>query len=429
MVDLFLNRVLVENNTDQDELNTEREIVGILENRILMLFFASSECENCQEFLPVLNDFFKRLKDPAYIEYPKLLALVYISLDKSEAQQERFLNELHKKVLFLAFEDPYRNELKAMFKVKSVPTVVVLRPDGSVLSPNAVQDICSYGTDCFRDWQESAEVIERSFMLNEDFDNLNMRSATDPVRRLKQGRGETKGEGVSSYCRQASVLVPVNMVDLFVDRVLLKNNKEQDELDTEREIVMRLQNRILMLFFASAACERCQQFTPTISNFFKRLTDEFYVDRAAQLVLVYISLDQTEEEQESFLKELPKRCLFLAYEDPYRRSELQAMFNVEELPTVVVLRPDCSILIPNAAEEILCLGPDCYRNWQEAAEIIDRNFLINEDFEVKSMCSWSDPMRRLKYRFVHASGREEREKGRRVQWVHEGAERRDAGDA
>ncbi|XP_033976268.1 nucleoredoxin-like protein 1 [Trematomus bernacchii] len=185
MVDLFLNRVLVENNTDQDELNTEREIVGILENRILMLFFASSECENCQEFLPVLNDFFKRLKDPAYIEYPKLLALVYISLDKSEAQQERFLNELHKKVLFLAFEDPYRNELKAMFKVKSVPTVVVLRPDGSVLSPNAVQDICRYGIDCFRDWQESAEVIERSFMLNEDFDNLNMRSATDPVRRLK----------------------------------------------------------------------------------------------------------------------------------------------------------------------------------------------------------------------------------------------------
>lgn len=78
MVDLFLDRVLVENNWDQDELNTEREIVGILENRILMLFFASAECERCRDFLPVLNDFFKRLKDPAYIEYPKLLALVYI---------------------------------------------------------------------------------------------------------------------------------------------------------------------------------------------------------------------------------------------------------------------------------------------------------------------------------------------------------------
>ncbi|XP_028257304.1 nucleoredoxin-like protein 1 [Parambassis ranga] len=185
MVDLFLNRVLVENNSDQDELNTEREITGILENRILLLFFASAECEKCQEFMPVLNEFFKKLKDPAYIEYPKLLALIYISLDRSEEQQERFLKELHKKVLFLAFEDPYRKELQAMFKVKDVPTIVVLRPDCSILTPNAVQDICRFGSDCFHNWQESAELVERTFMLNENFENLNLRSATDPVRRLK----------------------------------------------------------------------------------------------------------------------------------------------------------------------------------------------------------------------------------------------------
>ncbi|XP_034443946.1 nucleoredoxin-like protein 1 [Hippoglossus hippoglossus] len=185
MVDLFLNRVLVENNWDQDELNTEREIIGILENRIVLLFFASSECKKCQEFVPILNEFFKRLKDPAYIEYPKLLALIFVSMDRSEEQQERLLKEMHKKVLFLAFEDPYRKELQAMFKVKDVPTAVVLRPDGSVLSPNAVQDIYRFGSDCFSNWQESAELVERSFMLNEEFDNLNLRSATEPVRRLK----------------------------------------------------------------------------------------------------------------------------------------------------------------------------------------------------------------------------------------------------
>ncbi|XP_069570660.1 nucleoredoxin-like protein 1 [Brachyistius frenatus] len=185
MVDLFLNRVLVENNWDQDELNTEREILGILENRILMLFFASAECESCQEFVPVVNDFFRRLKDPAYIEYPKLLALIYISLDQSEKQQERVLKQMHKRILFLAFDDPYRKELQTMFKVKDVPTVVVLRPDGSVLSPNAVEDIGRFGPDCFLNWQESAELIERSFMLNEEFNDFDLRSATDPLRRLK----------------------------------------------------------------------------------------------------------------------------------------------------------------------------------------------------------------------------------------------------
>ncbi|XP_037546094.1 nucleoredoxin-like protein 1 [Nematolebias whitei] len=187
------------------------------------------------------------------------------------------------------------------------------------------------------------------------------------------------------------------MVDLFVDRVLVKNNKDQDELDTEREIVLRLQNRILMLLFASAESESCQQFAPTLHSFFKQLTDEFYVERSAQLVLLYISLDQSEEHLENFLKELPKKSLFLTYEDPYRR-ELETLFNVKEVPTVVVLRPDCSVLIPNAVEEISRLGPDCYRNWHEAAELIDRNFLMKEDFEEKSMRSFSDPIRRLKYK-------------------------------
>lgn len=78
MVDLFLDRVLVENNWDQDELNTEREIVGILENRVVLLFFASAECDRCRQFVPVLNEFFKKLKDPAHIEYPKLLVLILI---------------------------------------------------------------------------------------------------------------------------------------------------------------------------------------------------------------------------------------------------------------------------------------------------------------------------------------------------------------
>ena len=77
-------------------------------------------------------------------------------------------------------------ELQAKFDVIHVPTVVVLRPDGSVLSANAVDDICRLGaTDCFRNWQEGAELVERSFMLNEEYEDLNLRSATDPVRRLK----------------------------------------------------------------------------------------------------------------------------------------------------------------------------------------------------------------------------------------------------
>ncbi|KAI1886512.1 hypothetical protein AGOR_G00196510 [Albula goreensis] len=203
-----------------------------------------------------------------------------------------------------------------------------------------------------------------------------------------------QGEGPLLACIQRR---SSTMVDLFLGKVLVKNNRDKDELDTEREISLRLQNRILMLFFGSGECERCQEFAPTLKDFYKRLTDEFYVERSAQLVLLYVSMDPTEEKLEKFLKDLPKRCLFLAYEDSYRK-ELELMFEIEEIPTVVVLRPDGSVLSPNAVSEICTLGPDCFQNWQEGAELIDRNFMLAEEFDDPKMRSVTDPLRRLKYK-------------------------------
>ncbi|KAJ8001459.1 hypothetical protein DPEC_G00169720 [Dallia pectoralis] len=187
------------------------------------------------------------------------------------------------------------------------------------------------------------------------------------------------------------------MVDLFLGRSLVVNNRDRVDYDTDREIILRLQNRILLLFFGSADCQRCQEFVPTLKNFVKRLTDESYVERSAQLVLLYISLDQSEDQLESLLNELPKRCLFLTHDDPYRR-ELESMFEVKELPRVVVLRPDCSVLSPNAVAEISSHGIDCYRNWQEGAELIDRNFMMNEEYDDTRLRSVTDPIRRLKYK-------------------------------
>lgn len=96
--------------------------------------------------------------------------------------------------------------------------------------------------------------------------------------------------------------------------------------------------------------------------------------------------------------------------------ELEAMFNVEKPPTVVVLRPDCSILIPNAVDEILHFGTDCYKNWQEAAEIIDRSFMISDDISEKSMRSLTDPVRRLKYKVENKKKRKKKGRG----WAEDG---------
>ncbi|NXV20115.1 NXNL1 protein, partial [Cepphus grylle] len=186
------------------------------------------------------------------------------------------------------------------------------------------------------------------------------------------------------------------MAALFTGKVLT-GNRERDEVETERELGRALENKVLLLYFGSGQCPRCRQFAPILKDFFLRLTDEFYVERASQLVLVYVSRDETEEQQSAFLRSMPKRWLAVPFGDAFKR-ELELRFGVSEVPVVVVLRPNGEVIVGNAVDEIRRVGPACFRNWQEAAELVDRNFLLAEDFDEWSRRSVTDPFRRLKYK-------------------------------
>ncbi|NXA15065.1 NXNL1 protein, partial [Sapayoa aenigma] len=199
------------------------------------------------------------------------------------------------------------------------------------------------------------------------------------------------------------------MASLFAGKVLMAN-RERDELDTERELRRALDNKVLLLYFGAGRCPRCRRFAPLLKDFFQRLTDEFYVERSSQLVLVYVSRDETEEQQSSFLRSMPRRWLALPFGDSFGR-ELELRFSVSELPAVVVLKPSGDVLVSNAVEEIRRMGPSCFRNWQEAAELLDRNFRLAEaeDSENFSRRSLMDPLRRLKYKLDKDEDEEEEE--------------------
>ncbi|XP_009876041.1 PREDICTED: nucleoredoxin-like protein 1, partial [Apaloderma vittatum] len=85
-------------------------------------------------------------------------------------------------------------ELELRFSVSEVPAVVVLKPNGDVITGNAVEEIRRLGPACFRNWQEAAELVERNFRLAEDFDDWARRSLTDPIRRLKYKLDKKKKE-------------------------------------------------------------------------------------------------------------------------------------------------------------------------------------------------------------------------------------------
>ncbi|NXG20067.1 NXNL1 protein, partial [Grallaria varia] len=197
------------------------------------------------------------------------------------------------------------------------------------------------------------------------------------------------------------------MSALFCGQVL-KADREREELDTERELRRALDNKVLLLYFGSGQCPRCQRFVPLLRDFFYNLTDESRVERPCQLGLVYVSRDQTEQQQSRFLRSMPRRWLALPFGDAFGR-ELELRFSVSSLPSVVVLKPDGEVLVANAVEEIRQMGPSCFWNWQEAAEILDRNFRLAEDSENYARRSLMDPLRRLKYKVDKDQEEEEEE--------------------
>ncbi|XP_078513328.1 nucleoredoxin-like protein 1 [Lissotriton helveticus] len=188
------------------------------------------------------------------------------------------------------------------------------------------------------------------------------------------------------------------MAELFTGRILLQNNSSQDELDTEREISQRLENRVLLLFFGASQSPTCQDFAKVLKEFFIRLTDEFYVNRASQVVLVYVSEDETEEQQDDFLRDMPKKWLVVPFEEDTFKRELEVMFGVEDIPTVVVLKPSGQVISWNAVDEIKRLGPAAFKNWQEVADIVNRDFLPPDYFTDQVNRSLTDFLRRPKYK-------------------------------
>lgn len=85
------------------------------------------------------------------------------------------------------------------------------------------------------------------------------------------------------------------------------------------------------------------------------------------------------------------------------RRDLGRHFSVERLPAVVVLKPGGDVLTRDATDEIRRLGPACFANWQEAAEVLDRNFLQPEDLDDPAPRSLTEPLRRCKYRVEPAA--------------------------
>ncbi|XP_068127551.1 nucleoredoxin-like protein 2 [Hyperolius riggenbachi] len=151
-MDIFSGRILV--NKDGEKVDPEEA----LQNKIVGLYFAAGWCSHCKDFTPVLCDFYAELVEEA--NPPAQFEIVFISSDKSAEDMVDHMHAMHGDWLALPWHDPYKHELKHKYTIMAIPRLIIVKPNGDVITNKGKKQIRDRGLACFRTWLEVADIFQ-----------------------------------------------------------------------------------------------------------------------------------------------------------------------------------------------------------------------------------------------------------------------------
>jgi len=115
------------------------------------IYFSASWCPGCRAVTPRLLDFRKRHVGEGF-------EVLFVSADRSNREKRHYMRENEMPWPSLpGTGGRHANRLKRTFDVDSYPTLVILSPDGSLVSPNAVADLLHAPETAFETWKKATQ--------------------------------------------------------------------------------------------------------------------------------------------------------------------------------------------------------------------------------------------------------------------------------
>jgi len=179
----------------------ERIFVGD-EDGVIGLYFSAHWCPPCQCFTPNLIECYEKIRKAG-----KKFEVVFVSSDSSKAEFESYYESMRTSVgdQFLALDyekRELRNNLSEAFEVEGIPTLILLRPDGTVISKDGYSAVMNSGADAFP-WDTGSvervfsERIEAALKKEKDDEESQHALGTVIVKRLA-GRPENVNHDIDA---------------------------------------------------------------------------------------------------------------------------------------------------------------------------------------------------------------------------------------
>ena len=109
-----------------------------LEGKHVMVYFSAHWCPPCRGFTPVLGEFYKKFQETS----SKPFEIIFASSDKDEASFKEYYDEMPWTAIPYSERD-IKAKLSAKYKVQGIPTLVVLDPQGELITNKGREKVSS----------------------------------------------------------------------------------------------------------------------------------------------------------------------------------------------------------------------------------------------------------------------------------------------
>ncbi|NNE93408.1 MAG: redoxin domain-containing protein [Verrucomicrobiales bacterium] len=123
----------------------------VLTDKIVAIYFSAHWCPPCRAFTPSLVEFHKKNKGDDF-------EIVFVSFDNSEAEKAKYISEVGMEWLSVAGNrSDVGNALGQKYGVRGIPALVVLAPDGSVITKEGRADVSGNADGALAKWKKEVE--------------------------------------------------------------------------------------------------------------------------------------------------------------------------------------------------------------------------------------------------------------------------------
>ncbi|XP_021895791.1 probable nucleoredoxin 1 [Carica papaya] len=290
--------------------------VSELEGKTVGLYFSVSSYRPCIDFTAELVEVYKKLKEEG-----ESFEIVLISLDDEE---ESFKQAFEIMPWFsLPFKDKLCDKLIRYFELSTIPTLVIIGPDGKTVHSNVAEVIEEHGAIAYPFTPEKfAELSE--------------------IEKAKQAAQTLE-----------SVLVSGDR-DYVID-------KEGTKIP-----VSALVGKNILLYFSAHWCPPCRAFLPKLIEAYHKIKEK---DEAFEVI--FISSDRDQSSFDEFFRGMP--WLALPFGDA-RKASLGRTFKVVGIPMLVALGRTGRTVTKEARDLIMMHGADAYPFTEEQLKEIEAQY-------------------------------------------------------